>query len=135
MQDIYKHCVLLCSGIPSRDSNLNKTFRSKKGDAQVLALKLQVCVVILLMEKKQKVSPRFFPSEQQRKERRKVNKQNCFRDLAGKHSKAGGAHQPPKHCRCLKKHCCAPISAKDEQKAPHGTSLLLSPCNAASNKV
>lgn len=66
--NIYVHCVLLCSGVLSRDSSLNRTFRSKKGDAQVLAVKLQVCEEILLLEKKRKVSPRFFPSEQQRKE-------------------------------------------------------------------
>lgn len=52
----YLHFVLLCSGVLSRDSNMNRAFRSKKGDAKVLVLKRQVCVILLLEEKMESVT-------------------------------------------------------------------------------
>lgn len=88
---IYMNCVLLSSAALSRDSNLTRAFRSKMGDAQVLVLKLQVCVFILLLQKKQKAS---LCSFHWNSKGRKVNKQNCFRGLAGKHSSSTRQGEP-----------------------------------------
>lgn len=134
-KNIYAHCHPdLFRSPKQRVYNLNRRCRSKKGDAQGLFLKLQVYLVILLLQKKWKVSPRFLPSEQRRK---KAKETYLFQGLGRKAQllwKARGSHQPPRHRGCLKRHGFAPISAKDAQKASQGTELLLLPVGCCQNQ-